>query len=73
MGIFTDGFNKNIKDKSPEWMNDFFKKPIKEKKVVKINNLYDVSNKPKTCSICGKILKNNEINICTNCLKLKNK
>jgi len=68
---FTDGHNKDVKDKSPDWMNSLFEKTIEKKEATIIKNLYsDTNNKIKKCSVCGKILAYNEIGNCAACKKL---
>lgn len=70
---FTDGHNKDVKDSVPDWIEDFFNKGIEKKEPTIITDLY--SNKVqqiKKCSVCGKILAINEINKCSNCIKLQN-
>lgn len=71
---FSEGHNKDVKDTAPEWMESFFNKGIEKKEKVIINDLYSNSTtQPKKCSMCGKILTPLQINICSNCIKLKNK
>lgn len=68
---FTDGHNKDVKDKAPDWMNSLFENGFQKKEPTIIADLYSNSNRPvKKCSICGKILSSNEISKCFNCTKL---
>ena len=39
---FTDGYNKGVKDKSPDWMEELFNNKIEKKEPVIINDLYGV-------------------------------
>lgn len=65
---FSDPYGKGVKDEHPKWMDELFNKKIEKKEPTIINDLYksNKSNK-KTCSVCGKILNNNEIGKCGNC------
>lgn len=70
---FTDGHNKGVEDKAPEWMNSLFESGIQKKETVIINDLYSNTNSNKQlkkCSCCGRILSTNEIGKCSNCIKL---
>lgn len=39
---FTNGFNKDVKDKAPDWMDSLFNGKIEKKEVVKIHDLYNM-------------------------------
>ena len=68
---FNDPYGKDIKDESPKWMDEFFNSGIKKKDPVVINDIFgNNTKKVKKCSICGNILKNNEIGKCSGCSKL---
>ena len=66
---FSDEYGKGVKDKSPEWMDDFFKNSNKKTEPVIIKDLYDDSkNSVNVCCKCGKILISG--NICNSCKQL---
>lgn len=68
---FTDGHNKGVEDKAPDWMNTLFESGIQKKETVIINDLYSNTNKQvKKCGCCGRILSANEIGKCSTCIKL---
>lgn len=68
---FTDGHNKDVKDKAPDWMNTLFENGFQKKESTIVTDLYSNSNKVvKKCSVCGKILSTNEIGKCSNCIRL---
>jgi rubrerythrin len=69
-GFFTDGYNKNIKDSAPDWMNNLFEKGIEKKESTIISDLYGNNKQVNKCTICGKILLSNGSNKCPNCSKL---
>lgn len=65
---FTEGYNKDVKDEIPKWMDNLFTDGIQKQQPVIINDLYN-ANKPKVkkCSSCGKLLLPNEIGKCLAC------
>lgn len=68
---FTDGHNKDVKDKAPDWMNSLFENGFQKKESTIINDLYSNQNKQvKKCSVCGRILSTNEIGKCSKCINL---
>lgn len=67
---FTDGHNKDVKDEIPDWINTMLEKGFEKKEPIIISDLYTANVKTKNCSMCGKILASNEINKCSNCIKL---
>lgn len=69
---FSDGHNKDVKDKAPEWMETLFKNGFNKPEPVFINDLYASTVKVKKCSSCGKILASNEIGKCSSCAIIKN-
>lgn len=71
---FTDGHNKDVKDKVPDWMDSLFNNNIKKSEPVIINDLY-ANNRVniKKCIMCGKPLNSNEISKCYSCNSIKNK
>lgn len=71
----TEQYSNGVKDEAPEWMNTFFENREKrdvENPFKNSNNfLLDPSNESKQikkCSICGSVLSNNEIDICSKCI-----
>jgi hypothetical protein len=68
--IFTKGFNENVEDKIPEWMENINTNIKIDKNPFK--NIDDPILNPKKqrvgkCNICGAPLKNNQVDICSNC------
>lgn len=69
---FTEGHNKDIKDKVPDWMESLFKEDIKKQQPIIINDLYSSTTKNiKKCISCGRILNSNEISKCSKCVIIK--
>jgi hypothetical protein len=66
-GFFTNGYNKEVKDKAPDWMEGLFEKGIEKKEVTIISDLYGTDKKVNKCIVCGKILLSNEGKKCGNC------
>jgi hypothetical protein len=77
----TDPPNKGVADKTPDWMNSFFDKissnedtkkntdPFSGIKDPILNPLNQgIEKKSRSCSICGKPLASNEVDICSNCI-----
>jgi recombinational DNA repair protein RecR len=64
----TDPPNKGKTDNAPEWMDNLFTKK-EEKPKEDLSKLFE---KPKStvkkCSCCGKILKENEVGYCSDCI-----
>lgn len=69
-GFFTNGYNKEVKDEAPDWMENLFEKGIQKKEVTIISDLYSTNKKVNKCIACGKILLSNEGNKCENCKQL---
>lgn len=61
-----EGYNKEVKDKSPEWMDEFFKNPEKKAEQVDLSFL-ETKKQVKKCSKCGKTLADNEVGVCSTC------
>lgn len=68
---FSEGHNKDVKDKAPDWMNSLFEHGFEKKQPTIITDLYSNSKTTaKKCNCCGKILSSNEIGKCFLCMKL---
>lgn len=62
----TEKPNGNGKDKMPEWMEKVFEKPAKNDEYKQLFTTPKVTTKK--CQCCGNILKNNEVQFCSNCI-----
>ena len=60
--------NNKIEDKSPEWMEDFFKKANKPTKTINVASIFNDKPVEHFCTICGAKLAVTEVGKCSKCI-----
>ena len=63
----TDKPNSNVKDDSPEWMDNLFNALAEKDKEEDYTALFDKKPQVHTCSSCGRTLAANEVGTCIKC------
>lgn len=58
----------NVKDKSPKWMDDFFKKANKPTEKVNVASIFNDKPVEHYCTTCGTKLAATEVNKCSKCI-----